>query len=185
MTTIISFYTEGTPYEQEAARLEASCIKAGVTYSITPMPNLGHWGRNCCMKPGFIRDSLKLSGKPVLWVDADAEVLLPPLLDFLRTSYDFAAHWRDGRELLSGTTWWNYTPAAIRLLDMWEDECDKAPRIWDQKHLQYSIEMVPGIRTAELPIEFTWIEDLFRPNHPKVTPIITHHQASRRLKHKV
>jgi hypothetical protein len=180
---IVSYYTRGTPYEQEAERLCASLCALDLPHKVEGIRNRGNWSLNCNQKPGFIRDHLHAGERPVLWVDADAEVIQVPQLQHLSIDgYDFAAHWRNGKELLSGTTWWNFTKAAFDLLTAWERASRRDPGVWDQKHLEHAVRMVPGLKADRLPAEYTWIEDLFRYEQPDARPVIVHHQAARRLR---
>ena len=189
LVRVISFYTKDTPYVEEALRLVGSCANHSIPTSILPRPNLGNWSLNCHQKPGFIREQLHAAEEPVLWLDADAEVMAPLDDAWIRDAgVDFAASWRpmsSHSELLSGTTWWNFTEGAFKLLTEWEKECRMNPGVWDQKHLQYALGMCPDVQDLRLPIAWTWIEDLFRCENPDVEPIVVHHQASRRLRKKI
>lgn len=176
----ISFYTCGTPYESEAMELGHTCWDLGLETLILGIPNCGNWTANCARKPHFIRDHMRRD-RPLVWLDADARVRqYPALFDSLEC--DFAAHWRHGAELLSGTTYWGPTENARKLADAWCVEQSKHPREWDQRVLQRVIERgdVPGLIIRHLPKEYTAVWD-----DPKMgneeTWVISHHQASRRL----
>jgi hypothetical protein len=178
---LVSFFTAGTPYESEAAELAASAREFGLFPDIRPVPNLGDWARNCGMKPAFIRDRMQdYPGRPVVWLDADARVRQVPEL-FATLDCDFAAHWRYGVELLSGTLYFGPTRAARRLCEAWAEAQMRAPRVWDQKVLQRVIESgAPPARLERLPAAYTAIFDARM--CPDDEQVIVHTQASRRLK---
>src|SRR5579863_10531217 len=74
----ISFYTPA--YADEAAGLIASLDQFGLRHDVQPITSAGNWISNCAVKPFFIRDMLrKYSGSPVVWVDADARIIRPPI----------------------------------------------------------------------------------------------------------
>lgn len=178
---VVSFYTADTPYQQEAAELEASAREFGLFTDIRAVPNLGSWELNCGMKPAFIRDRMQdYPGRPVVWLDADARVRRKPEL-FATLDCDFAAHWRYGVELLSGTMYFGPTAAARKLAEAWFDAQMRTPKVWDQLTLQRVIDSgVPAVRIERWPPSYTAIFDA------KLCPddeqVIVHMQASRRLK---
>ena len=79
-------------------------------------------------------------GRPIVWLDADARVRsMPILFGGLIHRADFAAHWREQSELLSGTLYFAPTPAAAALLSAWKAEQDQRPNEWDQVNLQRTL----------------------------------------------
>jgi len=185
MTLLVSYWTEGTGYEEEAKGLAESCEKQKVPFRIESVPNLGSWIRNTQYKPTFLLEVMEERREPLLWVDADARIQKPLDLSFLGDDHDFAAHWKRGHELLSGTLWFNFTAPAIELLGAWKDACaahDGSGRGFDQRILNAVVPTVPSLRTYKLPPEYTFIFDIMRRELPNVEPIIEHFQASRRLR---
>jgi hypothetical protein len=181
LPVIVNFYA-GAGYEAEAREMEASARTFGLETDIRAVDDLGDWTLNCGIKPVFIRDRmLDYEGRPVVWLDADARVRKRPNL-FFGQLCDFAAHWRHGAELLSGTMYFGATPLAWKLVTTWCEAQRKTPHEWDQRVLQRVIEsgMVPGLDVKRLPATYTAVFD-----DPKMgderTWIISHHQASRRL----
>lgn len=75
---IISFYTENTPYSQEARRLQKSCEQLGLEYHIKGVPSFGSWMLNCVFKPFFILGEFLRLKKSVFWIDADAVFMREP-----------------------------------------------------------------------------------------------------------
>lgn len=69
---VISFYTAGTPYEVDAAKLAASCIAHGYALDLTPIPAGPSWTAVNRMKPQIIREAARRHyGRPLLFLDAD------------------------------------------------------------------------------------------------------------------
>ncbi len=140
-------------------------------------------------KPRFILEMLNehLRSKYICWVDADAVVqIFPGLLYDIRA--DFAAHWRDGIELLSGTMLWRNSPKVRTFIGHWIGECEKNAQpglpFPEQQILQ---SMLPrsGLAVYDLPSEYCKIFDLVEMNDRArcVLPVIEHFQASRELRH--
>lgn len=177
----VTFYTEGSPYAGEAITLGETCATFGLPFERHPMPSRGSWARNCNAKPTFLREMMvRHEGRPLVWLDADARVRrLPVAFDAcVEMGTDFAAHWRYGQELLSGTMYWGGGPRSWELLRLWLAECEQHPETWDQRNLQAVIERgVPGLRVERLPETYTAIFDAGVPD-----PVIEHMQASRRLR---
>jgi hypothetical protein len=174
----VSFYTPA--YTGEAAGLVASLELFGLPHDVALVPPLGNWTANCGHKPSFLLSMAeKWPGRPLVWLDADARVRQYPAL-FDSLDADFACHFKDGRELLSGTLYFAPTAPAAELLRRWEERCRTAPGEWDQRNLQAVVaEGVPGLRVAELPPQYVQIFDLMA-HHGE--PVILHRQASRKLK---
>ncbi len=185
---VISFYTTGTGYEQEAAKLRASLIALGMEAEILGVPPLGSWERNCAYKARFIRDTYFRLDRPVLWLDADAVLLKHPLL-LAGAEPDFAIHRCAGWQFASGTAYFNRTALGQLVLETWVAHCESRPDIWDQIHLDRAWEEV----TARHPLYTMWLPQSYakifdRPWESTATandPVIEQFQASRRLKGEV
>jgi hypothetical protein len=177
MTPIfVSFYTPA--YAPHADKLISSLEAFGLPYDVRRVESSGNWVSNCSRKAPFLLDMLAAHpGKPLVWLDADATVeKRPDLFDTL--DCDFAAHWRYGAELLSGTLYFNATAAARRLLEAWHRQCALHPKQWDQVTLQGVIDRgVDRLRVERLPASYTCIFD----GNMSDDPVISHWQASRVL----
>ena len=184
MYTIFAYCTRG-PYEQEAEKLRRSIQQFPyLHYQIDYTDDRGSWEKNTNLKPRMIRSAIIGNKRPVLYIDVDAQVKKDPspLVGELITTADVAAHYRAGKELLSGTLFWNNTPATMAVLDEWIAEVTKHPQRWDQKNLQDVIDRnVEKIRFVMLPAEYCLIDDKRLMTTDK-EPVILQHQASRRLK---
>jgi hypothetical protein len=184
LPVIVSYFTTGTPYEEEAAGLTESCRAIGIEHRVVGVPARGAWEKNCAIKAGFVRDLWRSLGRPVLWVDADARVRRVPAL--LRGSpADLGVHKAGGWQFASGTVYFGDTWLAGELLAIWERRCNDDPLTWDQVHLDASwaeLARRAPLRTLWLPQAYTRIFD-----RPPVTDgggdaVVEHFQASRRLK---
>jgi hypothetical protein len=176
---ICCFHTGG-PYAVEAERLRASLQRLGLDYRIDELPSRGSWDRNILITPEYVRDMLRETKGPILYVDADAEFHSVPEFD---RGYDLQVHYLRGRELLNGTLWLAYNPATLDLVDQWCKEVRVGE--WEQVTLQRILERRTDVRVKRLDPAYCFIYDTSRTAYPGVEPIIEHHQASRRLKREV
>ena len=177
--TIVSFYTEQTPYESEVKNLIASLDKLGLRYHVKGVKSLGSWEKNCQYKADFILESLTMFDTDIVWVDADAVMLKYPLL-FDELDCDIAYHYLPQRkELLSGTLFIRNNDVMKMLVQRWKEVNNTNTR-WDQKNLQQVVEADKNIKKYVLPAEYCKIYD----NKQQIVndPVITHYQASRRFK---
>lgn len=176
---VCCFHTGGG-YAAESERLRASLQRQGMDFRIDEVPSLGSWDRNILIKPRYIRDVMRETRGPVLYVDADAEFhAVPEFMD----GYDIQVHYLSGRELLGGTIWLANNHVARDLVDQWCAESRVGE--WDQVTLQRILERRPDILVNILGPEMCFIYDTSRRLYPGVEPVIEHHQASRRLKNEV
>lgn len=186
LPVIVSYYTQDTEYEVEARRLIASCERLGLEHRIVGVPTRGSWEANCNLKAQIVHQVWQETGKPVLWVDADAVMHAAP--ELLRgTSADFAIRRCRGWEFLSGTCFFNQSLPARRLLERWLARCQRFPRVWDQHNLDLAWEDVAStqpLQTLWLPESYCRIFDLHEERSPGAA-VVEHFQASRRLKDKV
>ncbi len=191
---IISFYTKGTPYEQEVKKLIASCKKFGLETAIEGVESFGNWEINCAYKPFFILKKLEELQKPVLWVDADAVFIQKPTWQEAFAA-DFSVHLepelpRDHpSKVRSGTIF--VREGGKLLLKQWIQHCHsqlsdpkREGEFWDQTALRDAIASTV-VQVAPLPLSYVKIFD-----HPidlitVAEPVIEHYQASRRFKESV
>jgi Methyltransferase domain len=183
---VISFYTKNTDYEIEARKLSESCERLQLDHRVVGLESRGSWEANCSLKSEFVYDLWKTSGRPVLWVDADAVLhSSPELLRGCRA--DFAIHKCRGWQFASGTLFFNQTTAAATLMHRWIARCRQNPRVWDQENLDLAWEETVAVHPLEtlwLPEPYCRIFDLHEGRSP-AAGVIEHFQASRRLKAKV
>ena len=180
MFTIIAFYTIDTPYQDEVKILEASVKKLteDVEIYVRGYVTTGSWVTNCGLKPQFILDYLIGHTEDVLYLDADAIIHSYPRY-FDTFTGDIGVHYKDGKQLLSGTIFLKNNEKVIRLLKLWVKEQKANPKDWDQKILQRLLEVNKWIDVVKIPGKFTKIFDMM----PETTEtVIEHFQASRRFR---
>lgn len=191
---ITSFFTINTPYEKEIKNLINSLENFNLNYYIEGIEDLGGWVINTQYKPILIEKVLKMSGKPVICIDADAIVKKYPKLFESMKNVDFAAYFPNSMRnkdkdlfpdinfiidrLLSGTIYFNNTKGAFKLLDMWRLKCLEDRRTIDQNLLLDCVKALKDeIIIRPLPLSYCQIYDIVR---TKGEAIIEHFQASRR-----
>jgi len=173
---VIGYYTKDEIYEPAADKLRASLDKFGIKYDIVGYATLGTWAEATAFKPTFIYDMLlKYPHETLVYMDADAAVIREPV-QFYNHHYGLAAHYKDGRELLSGTLLFGYVDrdAILKLVRAWIAEQTRNPMRWDQKNLQTVIAR-SDLKVVNLPAGYAKIFDMM----PGVEPIVEHYQASR------
>jgi hypothetical protein len=179
---IVSYYTMGTEYREEARGLIESCEKFKLNYYVKGVANLGHWLANVRWRPVFMRRMLdKFPDFSIVWIDADGRVREDPVLfDELETAdFDLAVHYRRGVELLGGTMWVRNSGRARELINLWEEKGEQNVYEKEQVNLQIVLRENPRFRVLDLPPKYCLIFDTMRAFGP---PVIEHLQASRRLK---
>lgn len=189
---VVSFYTENTPYEEEAKILIESLNQFNLDYDIQPIKTLGGWQANTIYKATFIRQMIeKHSSRPIVWMDVDAVVQRKPfffnMLDvdaafYFRTNGGRVPRIKESCELISAAMYFEPTEKTIQLIDMWIVANRYAGKDFEQHVLQ---KILPswrksGGRMGVLPQTYCKIFDS-RPDHI----VIVQNQASRRFKKKV
>ncbi len=176
MIPCVSFYTP--MYEASAQRLAASCDRHGLDLDLHPLSQeLPTWEQACNVKPTFILAMLRKYDRPIVWLDADAEVMQPPTLfaELLADGAEFAI--RNGTHFMSATIL--VTPAATSLVEKWCAAAKVSPHTWDQQLLEkewYGTPQDARPATRWLPRSYCQRKD--RPEGA----VILQHQASRELR---
>jgi hypothetical protein len=179
----VRFVSFATPkYEPHMLILADSAAAFGLLTHFEAVSDKGGWQGGVAYKPEFIAAmQAEHPAERLVWLDADAEVCeYPGLFWAFADEVDFAAHWREGKELLSGTLYFGATKGAAEIVRAWVEAQREAPGVWDQKVLQHVLESSKRRwRIEKLPPQYTFIYDTFRSKYPKLQPVIEHHQASR------
>ena len=182
LPVIVSYFTTGTPYEELATRLRASCEALRLRHHIVPLDPTGTWEANCAAKAQVCLDAWKAHSSSILWVDADAVIRRVPSL-LAEPSADFAVHKWKGWRFASGTVFFGRTPFGGELLERWAERCRLEPRVWDQVQLDLAWEEVTSstpLHTMWLPRGYCQIFDADIESGDEI--VIEHFQASRDLK---
>ena len=159
--TVVSFYSGDPIYAKYAERLEASCRQWGLPHVIAPLvTHLNDWVEITNLKGRFLLHTMRKLARPLLWIDADGELLAEPKLlydcdaDFGvfakdrgkrkwkpigRPPMELPELWPDelgGKWFLSGTVFLNNTRGAMELLDCWASLAAADMRGYEQYQLQ-------------------------------------------------
>lgn len=160
----------GRKYRDACATLGESCAQFGITLTALvpkgepPSPEAAKR-----LKPKMIADSLEKFGEPVLWLDADCEVV--DALKLPSGKFDIAAHKTNVLE--SAVIYVNTTPRAKALIARWAVRLTGDGWIYDSKELTYAAVDV-GAHVVPLPPEMCWTEKYMRHIYPDAKPIILH-----------
>ena len=182
MPLIVSFYTRKTPYEREIERLIQSCQRFDMEWYVEGREPQGSWHLNCCLKGPFVLECLHRFQRPVLWLDADAEVVSFPQW-FAGAEFDFGVY--VGRQLNSGTAYFAYSQPSLTLVERWAALCQRRTRTLDQTLLHQAY------RRTRRPLNTCWLPQSYCKvfdapwQEPAQVPVILHHQASRRFRQTV
>jgi len=179
---ITSYYTTGTGYETQVEQLKTTLRRFNLENDIVGIPDQGSWRKNVYYKAGFIQRMMKkYPNRAIVFVDADAKMRMNPVL-FNDLDYDFACHFYNRKELLSGTLYFGNTKGAKFLINEWIKENESHPTIhMPQRNLQAVFnEQKNKIKWKALPVEYCMIYDS-RARQEK-NPVIEHFQLSRLYK---
>lgn len=179
---IVSYYTKGTGYETQVEHLKVSLRRFNLKNDVVGIPDQGSWRKNVYYKAGFIKQMMnKYPNKSIVFVDADARINKNPIL-FNDLDCDFACHFFNKKELLSGTLYFGNTKGARLIVDEWIKENKAHPTIhMPQRNLHIVFnKQKKNIKSKILPVEYCMIFDSSA--RKKVKPIIEHFQLSRMYK---
>lgn len=138
-------------YRKMARRLESSCLNFDVECRTFSIPTRGSWVRNTHIKPHVILSAMEETGRPIVWVDADAELKARPEAFYQPPDCDAGLHIHRRKggyaEWLSGTTYW--TEKAKPVLELWDELGKDYPNVWDQVTMRaalnlYEIVLIKG-----------------------------------------
>lgn len=181
---IVSFYTPD--YEEYARGLIRSIEKhlPKIPYEIEPIDQCS-WTEATCRKGQFVFDKLRESDRPVVWIDADAEVktdLAFPDVDFAiyaRFADPLRKNWSPFR---TGTVYFGRSQAAGTLAMNWALHCGMRDDGIDQWALFDA--WIAAMDNRALP-STVWLPLAYCQKVNESGPAkIVHNMASRTLKHK-
>ena len=113
----------GDYYKKAIIRLVRSCIKFDLPYMVYPLKSVTDWVTGCALKPTVILHALQTLKRPILWIDADAEIFKFPDLMQKMQDYEMALHSQSGH-WLTGTLY--FDPSVIDFVGEWL-QCTKPP----------------------------------------------------------
>lgn len=178
-----AFYTRGTLYEREAARLRGTLDILGLPHDIREVADRGSWEVNTQITCSHVLAMMaEYPDRPIVQLDADAYVWRRPDLFEDGLDCDVACHRRRGVEVLNGTLYVAPTPAARRVIEAYRDGVVGNPKHANEQHwLQVAIDSANcGATIYQLPAGYCWIHDVMRDDlGPGEEVVIEHLQASR------
>jgi len=133
---VVSYFTKN--YYEYFLKFKESLDKYHIKYHIEELNGEWEWKYASNHKAKFILDCFKLLKMPLLWIDIDAVVHsnLNYFNELIEKDIDMAFYYRDSRELLSGTLFFNYTSISFLILHLWKKESENV-NMWDQRNLQH------------------------------------------------
>lgn len=177
-----AFFTTGTRYEREAARLARSLTRLGLDHRLYPVEDRGSWKANTHQTALHIQAVQKMyPDRPIVQLDADAVVMRQPALfdELSAADYDIAAHWLNGQEFLNGTLWIAPTEAARKVINRYVELCVLHPQFRDeQQFLRQAIDETAP-RVYRLPASYCFIHSFCAGQVADEDIVIEHLQASR------
>lgn len=181
---VAAYFTENTGYAEEIKHLEASLKQLDLPMDLVGIPTQGSWQANTHYKAYFIKHMLiRHYPKDILYLDADARVQQYPAL-FDSVHFDLGIFYWQNKELISSTLYFANNAKTFELVERWIACCFENPDIWDQKVLQYAIQVSDdlNLKIEKLPPTYCQIFDLMQ---DVGQPVIEQFQASRRFKKEV
>lgn len=176
--TFVCYHTGGN-YERHAAELVESALLFGVSVDVWHRPDVGNWCGNCAQKADFVLSCLEYYQQPIVYLDADARIRKrPDMILNMPPEVDVAFHRMDDVELLSGTLYFSGSVQSVELATDWKRRCVEQPNVWDQRHLDASVQSMPTLNVLNLPEEYCRIFDRWKAM-PKESIVFEHLQASR------
>ncbi len=181
-----AFFTVGTIYEAEAARLRSTLDRFELPHDLRAVDDRGSWEKNTQRTAEHICEMLAAyPDRPVVQLDADAYVHRIPILFEEGLDCDVAVHYRQGHELLNGTVYFAPTPEAKMVAQRYREIIQANPgNCNEQTCLDMAIkELSDLIRVHILPAGYVYIADIMRNDRqPGEEIVIEHLQASRQVK---
>lgn len=114
-------------YRKSAERLAVTLDRLGLERDIQEIANRGSYRENCIFKPVFILREMLGSRYPLLWLDADSNLLrYPSDLVELPDDIDIALSTPDGNlaRAKASPLFFNYHPKSLEFLCAWIDRIE-------------------------------------------------------------
>ncbi|MDX2018562.1 MAG: putative nucleotide-diphospho-sugar transferase [Planctomycetota bacterium] len=181
-----TMYTAQGAYADAARILRTSCERWGIELRERVIESAGTWQRTCNLKPAYVLECLRAWGEPVLWLDADTEVMADPVLLREGAGVDFMAincrneprFSRTGvltpetLDTNGGVLWFAPTDAAISLVEAWHARATAEPDRGNDTHLNaaFNEDRRTDLRFRWVPLSYNRLDSVW----PDVRPVINH-----------
>jgi hypothetical protein len=135
----------GDYYKRCVTRLVRSCIKFDLSHLVLPLEQQGGWDAGCATKIVVIQQLLRQLNRPLLWLDADAEIFAyPSIFETVNCEMALASvtgHW------LTGTLY--FKPSALPFIELWKQHTGKDVdevalfKLYNSSHNRPRLTMLP------------------------------------------
>jgi len=172
VTPLVVSLAWGGEYVRAAEKLEESCHKFGLPVHIEfreVMPSDPRMAKR--QKPEILLKALTQDEGPVMWVDADAEVVAPLVFPKGIEDCDVAAFKTNCWE--STVLYCNRTSNAFRVLDEWAMRLSKDDWQYDSEVLTDVVKYLKP-KVMDLGPALAWTEIFLRSLYPDTKPMIVH-----------
>jgi hypothetical protein len=190
---ITSFYTINTGYEKEIDKLKISAKKFDHNIYVEGIDNMGSWDLNTKYKPHLILNAMKKYPDEDYFLFLDADAIVNKKIPTDNISGDIAVCHKTITQrkqkgwLLSGTVFIKNNDKMKNIMKEWIEINQKNPKTYDQDTL-YSVlkNNYKNIKIQRISLKYCKINGSKCGTHKRIKdPIISHNQASRRLKGQV
>ncbi len=190
---VVSFYTLGTGYKEEADRLIKELHLFGFEHDIQGIQSFGSWQKNTQYKAKFIAGMLeKYPRRNILWLDVDSSVYQYPDL-FDNADFELGVHkidWakyshgrRKDKQLANAVIYLKNVDKVRRFVHAWIGLNEKQPdRIEMQTMAEVLDKWEDKLKFHNLPASYCQIYDVMA---AEGYPVIEQRQASRQYRNKV
>ncbi len=190
---VVSFYTLGTGYKEEADRLLKELHLFGFEHDIQGIQSFGSWQKNTQYKAKFIAGMLeKYPRRNILWLDVDSSVCQYPDL-FDNADFELGVHkidWakyshgrRKDKQLANAVIYLKNVDNVRRFVYAWIKLNEKQPdRIEMQTMAEILSKWEGKLKFRNIPASYCQIYDLMM---AEGYPVIEQRQASRQYRNKV
>jgi predicted ABC-type ATPase len=190
---IVSFYTKNTGYQKEVEKLQHSVKKNGHSIYTEGIESLGSWDLNTKHKPYLILNAMKKYPKEDYFLFLDADAIVNKKIPMEDISGDIAVCHKaiESKKqkgwLLSGTVFIKNNEKMKRIMNEWIKINKKQPKTYDQATLYIVLKNnFEELDIQRLPLRYCKINGSKCGTHQRIKdPIISHNQASRKLKGKI
>tara|TARA_Y100000114_G_C11758656_1_gene328280 strand:- start:400 stop:1419 length:1020 start_codon:yes stop_codon:yes gene_type:complete len=180
-TLFVTGFTRATKYQELSQRLIASFNEFGLNYLAMSFDPKETWEQNCSLKPSIIQKAMSIHDGPVVWIDADAELVSYPYeLLSVEESFDFAARSEQGEKgnvIFSGTVWVSGSDTSKSFVQEWISQCDSNPNQCDQTSL---LAVADRYARANLTAQSCYISEL---DGQIDSPCVYHHPTQHSKSH--